>query len=65
MEVNIGDSVHRRGRIYTIEKILSQSYWEGYGWDLEFVDTNSCYHHWKQYDDGGDLIRKGESNDVK
>lgn len=62
MKAVIGNIIQLRGRLWKIEKIYSQSFWDGYGWDIEFVDTNGKYHHWKQYDDGGELIqqKKGE-----
>ena len=57
MEAKKGNIVVLGRRNYFIEKILTQSFWEGYGWDIEFVDTKGMYHHWKQYDDGGELIQ--------
>lgn len=59
--VSVGDIVVVKNRKYNIAKILSQDYWDRFGWDIEFIDDQNKYHHWKQYEDHGELIRKGET----
>lgn len=55
----VGDEVWIMGvASYAIAKILHAEYWDRYGWDIEFIDPNDGYHHWKQEQDGGDLFRK-------
>ena len=62
MEAKMCDAIEVHGRRYTIARILSQSYWESRDeWDIEFIDTNDDYHHWKQGFDGGFLIKKGDN----
>lgn len=60
-EANIGDAVIVKNKKYYIAKILYQDYWDRFGWDIEFIDDHGGYHHWKQYADHGELIRKGEA----
>ena len=67
--IRSGDTIRSRFLAYTVEKILFQD-WYGpredvppcsdmWGYDIEFIDTDGYYHHWKQNMDGGDVIRKG------
>lgn len=58
MEAKKGDKVRCMGITATIDKILYQEFWDRYGWDIEFIDTCGNYRHWKQYDDGGLLIKE-------
>ena len=51
-----GDMVACMGIVVTIENILYQEFFED--WDIEFIDTDGNYRHWKQYFDGGRLIPK-------
>lgn len=53
----VRDKVSCQGKVVTIDRILYQDYWDRFGWDIEFVDTENHYRHWKQYEDGGELIR--------
>lgn len=54
--VRTGDKILCMGAVVTIGKILYQEYFDD--WDIEFIDTAGYYRHWKQYFDGGQLIRK-------
>ena len=55
----IGDKVTAHGQTYEIAKIFYQEYWESHDlWNIEFLDPNGGYHHWKQSYDGGYLIEK-------
>lgn len=56
MKARKGDIVECMGICATIDKILYQDFWEN--WDIEFIDTNGNYRHWKQGFDGGRLIQK-------
>ena len=66
-----GDVIRAYGLSFTIAKIFYQD-WYGprdaapecsdfWGYDVEFRDTEGRYHHWKQNEDGGDVIRKEAS----
>ena len=57
MKVEINDIVKVNGREYEVEKVLHCEFWDGNGYDAEFIDTNGHYHHWKQEEDGGELIK--------
>ena len=54
MEARKGDKIRCMGITVTIDKILYQDYWRD--WDIEFIDTNGNYRHWKQGFDGGEFI---------
>ena len=56
MKAHEGDKIRCMGITVTIGKILYQDFWDD--WDIEFIDTTGHYRHWKQYFDGGHLIRK-------
>ena len=56
MIAKIGDVVNCMGLSVTIGHIFYQDFDEH--WDIEFLDTNGCYRHWKQLWDGGELISK-------
>ena len=51
-----GDKIRACGIIVTIDRILYQDFWRD--WDIEFIDTDGNYRHWKQYFDKGELIPK-------
>lgn len=53
----VGDVVACKGIRAEIAKIFYQECYEG--WDIEFIDTKGVYRHWKQYFDGGELIKQG------
>lgn len=62
VQCKIGDVVRVNGRDYVIAEITYQDFWErgadDDGWMIEFIDNKGDYHYWKQYLDGGELIRK-------
>lgn len=66
-EISIGDTIVCRGIHATIAKLYytfrsvelnleTDEYAKCY--DVEFVDTNGNYRHWKSYFDGGHIIYK-------
>lgn len=66
-QVKPGDAVRIAGRTFTIERVFSADYYGNPkypspddGWFIEFTDTNSMYHYWKQYLDGGELLTARE-----
>ena len=50
----IGDVINCMGMSVTITHIFYQEHYEY--WDIEFLDSNNNYRHWKQCYDGGELI---------
>ena len=40
------------GIVAVVDKVF-YAYKEREGWDIEFIDTNGNYRHWKQWDDLG------------
>lgn len=52
----VGDIVKANDISATIAKIFYQDFNEGQ-WDIEFVDTNEIYRHWKSCFDGGVIVR--------
>lgn len=57
-ELEPGDTIVCKGIKVTIAKITFQEYWEGEGFYTEFTDTNGVYRNWKQWIDGGNVIKK-------
>ncbi len=55
----IGDKIRSHGITVTIGKLYYSDCWDGI-WDVEFVDTDGNYRHWKQQFDGGEYIRVPE-----
>lgn len=53
-----GDAIVCKGIKAIIKEIEFQDYWEGYGFIIEFTDTNGNYRSWKQEVDGGYVIDK-------
>ena len=53
-----GDVIIVRGLACQIKKVLSQDFYKG-AWDIEFVDDNGWYRHWKSDFDGGKVERRG------
>ena len=56
--IQSGDLITAQGHTYEIEVILYQDHFEEEGWFCEFRDTLGKLHYWKQYIDGGKLIRR-------
>ena len=63
-----GDMIRALGHTITIGRILYQDYngdldqaggGDCWGYDVEFLDTSGGYHHWKQNQDRGEVIRTG------
>lgn len=57
-EVKIDDKIKCQRQLVTISEIISQNYYDRDGWFIEFLDANGHYRYWKQYCDGGELIRQ-------
>lgn len=66
--VRPGDMISAMGCTFTVGKILYQDYngdrdqaggGDCWGYDVEFLDDRGGYHHWKQNQDHGDVIRVG------
>lgn len=55
--INPGDNITAMGYTFTVARVL-YSYKERIGYDVEFIDSYGGYHHWKQWYDGGELIRQ-------
>ncbi len=51
-----GDIVVVGGWPYKVTEVWSQDYYKGV-WDVEFIDSQHCYHHWKSDEDGGKVIK--------
>lgn len=55
-----GDKITAYGQTYTVWSILYQDKYAYPGQaDIEFIDDAGNYHHWKEYYDGGTIIREG------
>lgn len=52
-----GDKIHCAGITVEIDKILYCDF-IFHSWDIEFIDTNGKYRHWKQNQDKGYIIYK-------
>ena len=51
-----GDIIVAMGISVVVKEIIYQDYFNG-KWDVEFVDSEGKYRHWKQEFDGGDVVR--------
>ena len=65
--VEKGDKIIVPGYCVTIEKILMQEYFPAYKntpeyWNVEFLDPDGHYHHWKSEFDGGRILPKSEND---
>lgn len=62
-----GDIIYALGHSYPVVDILYQDYYgdrsncspssDCWGNDIEFIDADGLYHHWKQNQDGGGILR--------
>lgn len=57
-----GDKITAYGLEFTVWQILYQDCICG-TYDVEFIDDQARYHHWKQDQDGGHVIRSGIPGD--
>ena len=48
-----GDKITALGYTFTVEKVLYCEWYARDGYDVEFIDPDGHYHHWKQWEDGG------------
>ena len=56
MKVSIGDTISALGYSFIVGKIIYQDYYNG-NWDVEFLDVDGGYHHWKSEFDGGQITK--------
>lgn len=56
LRVEVGGIIRALGIEAKIAKILYQEYWDGDGFDVELIDSNGNYRHWKQWFDGGEYL---------
>lgn len=56
-DIEKGSIVTAYGRSYMVERVLYSEYWPREGYDIEFLDPRGGYHHWKQWYDGGSIVR--------
>ena len=56
MKIFVGDTICALGYSFTVGEIIYQDYYAG-NWDVEFLDTDGGYHHWKSEFDGGRVIK--------
>lgn len=57
-QLKAGDQIRAMGLTFTIGTIWYQHWYDMApgGWDVEFLDDKNNYHHWKQDEDGGEVI---------
>lgn len=58
--VKVGDFIYCKGELLIINKLISVNYWpfgQDKGWMIEF-ESQYGYGYWKQYCDGGKLLRE-------
>ena len=56
MTLSVGDMVCALGYCFVVGKIIYQDCFKG-NWDVEFLDDNGGYHHWKSEFDGGYIVK--------
>lgn len=62
----VGDQIKVRGVVKTIAEIIYQDFGPSdrsdgtCDWMIEYKDTDGGYDYWKQYWDGGQLIRRAK-----
>lgn len=52
-----GDKVTAMGFTFAVDNVLFQEFYYDDGFDCEFKDNKGNYHHWKQWEDKGNLLR--------
>ncbi len=63
-ELEAGDKISAYGLTFEIKQVLSQQYFDrgdapdSEYWDVEFLDNNGGYHHYKSSQDRGMIIDK-------
>lgn len=69
VKIGVGNKISALGHTYDVSKILFQDAYMWYSnedkdsnkkvptYDIEFLDSNGGYHHWKSNLDGGKVIR--------
>ena len=57
MTVSVGDTITALGYSFTVGQIIYQDYFDG-NYDVEFLDINGNYHHWKSEFDGGHVVKR-------
>ena len=57
--IHPGDQITALGLTFTVWSILYQDHCGG-TYDVEFIDDQDRYHHWKECHDGGTVTRSGE-----
>lgn len=58
-KIHPGDQITALGITATVWSILYQDHCGG-TYDVEFIDDQDRYHHWKECYDGGTVTRSGE-----
>ena len=61
MNICVGDKITALGHTYAVACVIYQDYYKG-NYDVEFLDPNGGYHHWKSEFDGGYVIQDGNDN---
>lgn len=56
-KLEVGDCIRCKGVTIKIKEIISQDYYEREGYFVEFIATDGTYGYWKQYIDGGKVIK--------
>lgn len=63
----VGDVLRLGRKTYTFARIIAQEYYPEINEDvpeyinIEFIDENGNYHHYKNEFDGGEIIPKGKN----
>ena len=60
--IHPGDQITALGMTFTVWSILYQDHCGG-TYDVEFIDDQDRYHHWKECYDGGTVTRFGRPGD--
>lgn len=61
MNICVGDRITALGYTFEVAHIIYQDCYKG-NYDVEFLDPNGGYHHWKSEFDGGHVIPNGGGN---